>query len=1472
MVALNVPASQSWTFRQQIRVLAGMAHVSGRVWTKTFSAAQSRAGAQTADFQIYVVAEDGSIFETSVRGYDGINSVFGADGLGLYWKDGCAPLRKSRLADPPSNQLSVAFGIAAMAPVAGCDRPFNLFFDPPAADLPQRVDYWGRGGGDSFVKPVYQIPTRPNPQLVVDHDAPATAPYQGVSGTLGIAGFAGQYQVLIDVDGDGSYTGSADIAQTRQKPLGVGDVAWDWNGQDRQGNPVTADHVAIAVQLAKGNEYHQMFGDVEKLAGGIQIRQLAGYGVVKNAGNPVWPLVHWDDSEVLSSGLTLGVNPLGALFGGSADVKSPTSGVSTQGYKHAWGCHNPTNPGGDLPWPDWTWQQDLCWGNNASIDFGTWDDLSKDTTLRGTRDLYRRSAAMVSKSGSLNPPSGSPLARTVTYTLKIKNTSSTAELTADQQSRLAFPAADPLVVADTLPSHTSGWTYLSTTYDRGSAAAQASATAAAGKMTWRGPLKAQETATVTYRLTVTAGFEATRTNQAAITGCPAGPADVNTSCDKTPVSNTTGLPGLKIDKKVDTAGLHEKGQTAAYTVTVTNIGQAAFTATDPAFAYDDLTKVLDDAVFAPATLEATVGTARWDAAARRITWTGSLGVGAAARITYTVAYDPHVAEEASDLLLQNTAWIRPVDVIDQTPGERVSTETPGSDLHVAKSVDVEVLKPGQVATFAIDLSNARGKTSAPVKLVDHLAGVLDDADLVAGSIQSTDPAITTLLNSGAGDLAITGSLQAGQSARISYRVTVKAGARGDDLLVNRIGPGAGACQPDNQLCTSTPVSAYTVAKTSQTDSGLAPAAGDKVRYTVTIANAGSVPVAIAERDQLQWVLDDADVANVASDYGPITAMLEGQAISIAGQLEAGATAHVTYDATIRDRASRGDQVLTNVVYPDQVCGTDPKTPCAPPVIPAHRPACDAALGRPCTTNLVRDLQVFKTASPSVAKPFEPVDYRIELASVGTAPVAVDHVDVTRWIWDDAAVTSAPVSDNAHVRVVYDPLVLATTLTGSLAAGETAAITYQVKVKPHAGRGDHRLVNVVLPRDPADPNRPELPQDDVPNCALLAPGACTDTPVQDYRVEKSVDVETTSPGELVQYTLTFTNQGSVPADINVVDHLAGVLDDADLSGQPVADTDALAVAFDSATQMISVVGAIPAPVGTTAVVAYQVAVRPFAERGDHVLANFVTADQDQLLRLRCLAGEPLCTVTPVEELAIEKKVDVRSLKPGQLATFAVAFSNHGQTDIVLNHHDLLGWVLDDGELRGALQVDHAPAVGGVVEPVAALVAEPAVDPVAEPAIEPVTDLVTESEPVTELVPELVPEPEPVADPVKAVWASELKRIEFTGTLRPGESATISYSARVTKAGDRWYHNYVVAADQPYSADLYDPELTPQPPACAPDKGMICTVTPISAPPETPAALPFTGAGPAGFLVVTALGMVLGGLAMVIWRRQRATGAT
>ena len=108
------------------------------------------------------------------------------------------------------------------------------------------------------------------------------------------------------------------------------------------------------------------------------------------------------------------------------------------------------------------------------------------------------------------------------------------------------------------------------------------------------------------------------------------------------------LPKLVITKDANRTAFSATGQTATYTIVVTNPGPGSYTAAHPATLSDDLSDVLDDATVGSVT--ATVGTA--SIAGATLSWSGVLGATQSATITYQATY-----RATGNHVLDNTACV-----------------------------------------------------------------------------------------------------------------------------------------------------------------------------------------------------------------------------------------------------------------------------------------------------------------------------------------------------------------------------------------------------------------------------------------------------------------------------------------------------------------------------------------------------------------------------------------------------------------------------------------------------------------------------------------------------------------------------------------------------------------------------------------------------------------------------------------------
>ena len=257
-------------------------------------------------------------------------------------------------------------------------------------------------------------------------------------------------------------------------------------------------------------------------------------------------------------------------------------------------------------------------------------------------------------------------------------------------------------------------------YDNDAAASAGTVSYASPNLTWTGDLAPGATATITFSVTISnpdAGnhiLTSTITSGTAGTNCPAGGTDPRCTAAVT-------VQGLTITTTANTSSA-TPGSTVAYTVTVTNSGQAAYTG---ATFTDSLSGVLDDAAYNG---DAVATTGSLSYASPNLTWTGNLAVGAAATVTFSVTVsNPDTGDKALVTAVTSGTPASNCPASGPAPacGTSVTVLVPG--LTIVNSAGVSSTTPGSVVHYTVTITNTGQTAYAGISVADSLSGVLDDA-------------------------------------------------------------------------------------------------------------------------------------------------------------------------------------------------------------------------------------------------------------------------------------------------------------------------------------------------------------------------------------------------------------------------------------------------------------------------------------------------------------------------------------------------------------------------------------------------------------------------------------------------------------------------------------------------------------------------------------------------------------------------
>ncbi|MFP3466774.1 hypothetical protein [Leifsonia sp. SIMBA_070] len=785
---------------------------------------------------------------------------------------------------------------------------------------------------------------------------------------------------------------------------------------------------------------------------------------------------------------------------------------------------------------------------------------------------------------------------TITYTVVVTNTGNTD-----------YTAAEPASFTDDLSGVLDDAAY--------NGDASNGATVTGTNLNWSGALPIGQTVTVTYSVTVNdpdTGDKAVHNTVRPTAG--GGVCDAAGDC-----STTTAVRTYSVTKTSNPAGDVHVGDVVTYTVTVSNTGTGDFTAGSPASFSDDLSHVLDDAVYnGDATGGATV-------TGNALSWSGPLAVGATTTVTYSVTV---ASTPIGDKVLTNA--VVPGDGGEcVAPGDCATTNDVASFTVSKTSSPSGPVTPGTKVTYTVTVTNtgtAAYTTASPASFTDDLTAVIDDATYNGDANNGATYAAPTL--SWSGPLAV------GATRTVTYSVTVNSPDSGDHVLNNAVVPNVpgGECDPTAECSTSNPVRSYSVDKAAST-TVVTP--GNTVTYTVTVTNTGQTDYTAAApasfHDDLTAVLDDAAYNGDASNGATVS----GVTLSWSGPLAIGATQVITYSVTVKN-PDNGDHVLTNAVVPDG-------------------PGGDCATAGGCTTTTaVRSYTATKTADTNVVNPGGVITYTVTLVNTGTA----DYTAATPATFTDdltGVLDDATYDNDATGGATYAAPTLS--WSGPLPVGQTVTVTYSVTVND-PDTGDSLLPNTVVT---GDGGNCAVGSND-PACTVLLPSAS-------FTVSKTASSTTVDQGGRLTYTVTVKNTGQVDyttaSPASFTDDLSAVLDDATYNGD--ASNGATVTGTDLTWSG-------PLAAGATLAITYSVTAKN-PDTGDKVLNNFV--------RPTAPGGDcttDCATTTPVRALQVAKTVDSTHSAPGTKLTYTITVTNTGGADYTTaspaRFTDDLSAVLDD----------------------------------------------------------------------------------------------------------------------------------------------------------------------------------------------------
>ena len=551
-------------------------------------------------------------------------------------------------------------------------------------------------------------------------------------------------------------------------------------------------------------------------------------------------------------------------------------------------------------------------------------------------------------------------------------------------------------------------------------------------------------------------------------------------------------PKLSMTKQADLSVVNPGGQ-IEYSITIVNSGNA------PANGFYMQDLIPAGTTYLPGSVTATQPTPNYNAGMNRIEWTGNIPAGGSVTIKFKVTVSRDIACDAvirnrAELLTQTGA-----PVLDATAFVKVNC--PGQPiLDIKKRADVTVVTPGGIIEYTIVVANGGTGPAASVTMIDPIPA---GTTYVAGSATATAPTVT--YDNANNWVKWTGPLGVGASVTITFKVKVNEQIDCGAVILNRAGLIGANNQPtlsaDARTVVECPRPVLVMKKRADVATVLP---GGTIEYTIVVSNTGSGPANGVS------VIDPIPAGTIfvpASESSTLPTVVYDNTnnwIKWTGNIPAGGSVTIKFKVTVEQ--GRCDYAIVNAAKLIDAQGTTIT-------------GAEAKVWVGCPDKPI--IRIDKKANPTVVTPGGTIEYTVVIANVGSAPALgvtmIDPIPSGTTFMTGSETATAPT-------VVYDNVNNWVKWNGNIPAGGNVIVTFKVTVN-----ADVQCGTIIL-------NRAGIVGDGTTGAQLVAEADVkVDCGEPKLEIKKRANVNQTTPGGVIEYTIVIANSGTGAANgITMID--------------------------------------------------------------------------------------------------------------------------------------------------------------------------------------------------------------------------------------------------------------------------------------------------------------------------------------------------